>query len=169
VGERFTALGPDRIEVGLFPAERALLQSVVDASSSAMSADSGHAGLSEPGRARLRVPVYLGDEEASEEWWRLMGTQLESAREHDRMIFDSVVSREAPTTVDAAAAEAFLRVVNASRLVLAARLGIEIDEDFSSLTAGDEAILWFLSFIVNDLSEELSEMFPVSTDDGGHE
>jgi hypothetical protein len=158
VGERFTATGVDRIGVGLFPEERSLLRDVVEIT------DSAHTDRGDPGYERLNVPVYLGDEEASEEWWRLMGQQLDSQRSDDRAAFDEIVSDAGPDVVSRMAAEGFLRVVNASRLVLAARLGIEVEEDFSHLSPTDEALLWFLSFVVDDLSGEfMAKMPPAAT------
>lgn len=140
-----------------------MLEEVVAAADSAQLGPE-EAKSDDPGHMRLHVPVYLGDESSSDEWWRLMGNHLQSSRAEDRRIFKRLINEEPPVVVDVLAAEAFLRVVNASRLVLAARLGIEVEDDFSGLSAQNEAVLWFLSFVVNDLSEELARMLPTATE-----
>lgn len=159
MGERFTARG-DSIEVGLFPAERSLLRDVVD------TTDSARTDSADPGHDRLNVPVYLGDEAASEEWWGLMGEHLESQRSDDRSVFDDIIGGDRPVVISRDQAEGFLRTVNAARLVLAARLGIEVEEDFSDLGPADEAVLWFLSFVVDDLSVELLGGLPPAASGG---
>lgn len=163
MGERFSLVGAGQIEIGLFPAERALLEEVVAASDSAQTS-LNVATTDDPGYRRLHVPVYLGDEASSDEWWRLVGSQLSSARAEDREVFAAAVTQDPPVVIDVAGAEAFLRVVNGARLVLAARLGIEVEDDFSGLSARDEAVLWFLSFVVNDLSDELTHSLPSPTE-----
>lgn len=160
MGERFNAIEDDQIVVRLFPSERALLADVLTMLSSVDSDD--------PGYSRLHVPVYLGDEEASKEWRRLMGDELDSARLEDRRVFSEVVATDKSEIVlDLDQAESLLRVVNEGRLVLAARLGIDVEEDFAGLSPETEMALWFLSFIINDLSEELSRrLSDPATDDG---
>lgn len=157
--ERFQARD-DRIEVRLFPAERLLLKDVAEIT------DSARTDRTDPGYDRLNVPVYLGDESASDEWWRLMGEQLESQRSDDRSAFDAVVGDDRTDVISRQEAEGFLRVVNSSRLVLASRLGIEVEDDFSDLSPSDEAVLWFLSFVVDDLSEELMGLLPPAAGHG---
>lgn len=164
MGERFSLDDSGRIEVGLFPSERKLLKEVVAASDSALRVDDDMSS-EDPGRKRLHVPVYLGDEAASDEWWRLMGDHLRSARDDDRAVFEEVVGQGPPVVIDGATAEGFLRVVNSARLVFAARLGIEVEDDFGSLSVTDETVLWFLSFVVDDLSAELARMLPAPTED----
>lgn len=141
------------ISVGLFPGELELLGDAVG--------QLDHIGSdgSDPGFARLNPPVYLGDAEASQEWWRLMGDQLAAARSDDRATFDAVV-RGAGTELSLTEAQAFLRVVNQARLVYAARAGVEVPDDFANLTDQQEVVLWFLSFVVDDLSDELMRLLP---------
>ena len=151
MGSRFERIRGDRIVVRLPRSEQEFLADVGVLLGSVGRDDT------DPASARLHVPVYLGDDEASDEWWRLMGEQLEMARSDDRRVFQGVVDAdEEEVVLDFDQAEAFLRVVNEGRLSLAARLGVEVAEDFSELEPGEELALDFLSFIVNDLTGELS-------------
>jgi hypothetical protein len=139
--------------VGLSQGERDLLSRIV-AGLDNMNPDGSDAGY-----ARLNMPVYLGDQKASDEWWRLMGDQLEASRSDDRKIFDAVVG--APRSdLKRSDARSFLRVVNQARLVYAARLGIAVAQDLEDIGGEDEVVLWFLSFVVDDLSAELSGLLP---------
>lgn len=112
----------------------------------------------DPGEKRLNVPAYLGDAEAAEDWRRLMGDQLESGRARDREVLLSVVEGEGSVSVDPARAEAILRAVNEARLVLAARLGIEVESDYEQLDAGGIVALHYLGLFIEDLTDELSRM-----------
>lgn len=131
------------------PGERALLAGVV----AGLNDLDGAAG--DPGYARLHPPVYLGDETSSSEWWRLMGDQLSQARDHDREVFDRVVA-QSESVLSPDDARSFLRVVNQGRLVYAARLGIEVAEDLEELDEEEDIALWFLSYVVDDLSSVLA-------------
>jgi hypothetical protein len=100
----------------------------------------------DPASARLRVPVYLDDPEASEEWWRLMGSELEQSRLADRSAFELIVEAAASGTVmSIPEAEAFLRVLNNARLALAARLKVEVEEDYERLLEADRGALDYLA------------------------
>ncbi|HEY7565731.1 MAG TPA: DUF2017 family protein [Acidimicrobiia bacterium] len=100
----------------------------------------------DPAAARLRVPVYLDDPDASAEWWRLMESELGQARIADRSAFGLIVEAAAAgTTASTAEAEAFLRVLNEGRLALAARLAVEVEEDYERLSEADRGALDYLA------------------------
>jgi hypothetical protein len=100
----------------------------------------------DPAAARLQVPVYLDDPEASEEWWRFMGTELDQSRRADRSAFELIVEASATGTVmSLIEAEAFLRVLNEARLALAARLKVEVEEDYEALDEPDRGALDYLA------------------------
>ena len=76
----------------------------------------------DPAASRLQVPVYLDDPESSDEWWRLMGGELDQSRAADRSAFAMILeAATAGTVASIAEAEAFLRVLNEARLALGAR------------------------------------------------
>jgi hypothetical protein len=114
-------------------------------------------GLSDedPAAARLRVPVYLDDPESSEEWWRLMGQDLEAGRQADRGIFQRAVSSEDPLVLNNDEADAFLRVLNEARLALGARLGIDVESDHDDLPAESRQVMDYLGWIQEELTVEL--------------
>lgn len=100
----------------------------------------------DPAAARLQVPVYLDDHEASDEWWRLMSNELNESRRADRSAFTLILdAASAGTTASHAEAEAFLRVLNEARLSLAARLSVEVAEDYDKLTEPDRGALDYLA------------------------
>lgn len=117
------------------------------------------AGIGAPGtdRAadRLRVPVYLDDPEASEEWWRLMGRDLDAARQSDRAVFSRMVSSDEPLVLDLEEADAILRVLNEARLALGARFGIEVEADHDELAEDSRQVLDYLGWIQEELTVEL--------------
>lgn len=100
----------------------------------------------DPAAARLQVPVYLDDPEASEEWWRLMSSELHQSRTADRSAFGLILDASVEgTTASMAEAEAFLRVLNEARLALAARLSVEVEADYDQLAPEDRAALDYLA------------------------
>jgi hypothetical protein len=110
---------------------------------------------SDPAADRLRVPVYLDDPEANDEWWRLMGQDLEAARQADRAVFQRVVSSDEPVTLDAGEADAMLRVLNQARLALGARFGIDVEADHDELPEDSRQVLDYLGWIQEELTVEL--------------
>ena len=110
---------------------------------------------SDPAADRLRVPVYLDDPEANDEWWRLMGQDLEAARQADRAVFQRVVSSDEPVTLDAEEADAMLRVLNQARLALGARFGIDVEADHDELPEDSRQVLDYLGWIQEELTVEL--------------
>ncbi len=148
---RFSSTRDRKISIALLPGERALLARVVS------GLDTLEADKADPGYVRLHPPVYLGDDAASGEWWRLMGDQLEQAKNDDRAVFDRVVA-ESESLLTLEEARSFLRVVNQGRLVFAARHGIEVAEDMEKLDEDEDVALWFFSYVVEDLSSVLSRL-----------
>jgi hypothetical protein len=111
---------------------------------------------SDPAADRLMVPVYLNDPEANEEWWRLMGQDLDAARQADRAVFSKMVTGEAPVVLDLEEADAVLRVLNEVRLALGARLGIEVAADHAELAEESRQVMDYLGWIQEELTLELT-------------
>lgn len=132
------------------PEERVFLGDVLP-----LLADVGSVG-DDPAARRLNVPVYLDDPEANAEWWRLMGEDLTAARQSDRSVFSRVIQSDEPVTVAVADGDAFLRVLNEGRLALAARLGLEVEEDHDRLPEESRQALDYLGWILEELTVELT-------------
>jgi hypothetical protein len=111
---------------------------------------------SDPAADRLMVPVYLNDPEANEEWWRLMGQDLDAARQSDRAVFSKMVTGEAAVVLDLEEADAVLRVLNEVRLALGARLGIEVAADHAELAEESRQVMDYLGWIQEELTVELT-------------
>lgn len=139
----------DGIEVELTPEERLFLGDVLP-----MLAGIGAPG-SDPAADRLHVPVYLDDSEANEEWWRLMGQDLETARQSDRVVFKKMVESDDPVLLDSEDADAVLRVLNEARLALGARFGIDVEEDHDELPENSRQVMDYLGWIQEELTVEL--------------
>ncbi len=113
----------------------------------------------DPAADRLRVPVYLDDPEANQAWWLLMGQELDEARSNDREVFQRVISSEHAVVLDDEEANAFLRVLNEARLVLGARMGVEVEEDHDRLPEPSRQALDYLGWVLEELTAELSRSF----------
>ena len=137
------------IRVELSPEERMFLGDVLP-----LLAGIGAPG-SDPAADRLTVPVYLDDPEANEEWWRLMGQDLEAGRQSDRAIFQKMVSGEEGTVLEGEEADAVLRVLNQARLALGARLGIDVESDHDDLPEDSRQVMDYLGWIQEELTVEL--------------
>jgi len=137
------------IVVTFTPAERSFLGDVVP-----LLSGIGETGV-DPAATRLNVPVYLDDRDASDEWWRLMGEDLRSARSSDRAVFSRAVSGDT-AALDDEDANAFLRVLNEARLVLGARMGVEVEDDHDQLPEDSRQVLDYLGWIQEELTMELS-------------
>ena len=140
----------DGIEVSLTPEIRMFLGDVLP-----MLAAIGDS-KDDPAAERLQVPVYLDDRDSNDEWWRLMGPDLDAARQADRRIFKRVVETEDELTLNDEEADAFLRVLNESRLALGARMGVEVEADYEDLSEDSRTVLAYLGAILEELTEELS-------------
>jgi hypothetical protein len=136
------------IEVRLTPEERLFLGDVIP-----LLAGIGAPG-SDPAADRLNVPVYLDDPDASQEWWRLMGPDLDESRRADRAVFQRVVSGD-QTSLDDEEANSVLRVLNLARLALGARFGIDVEEDHDRLPEDSRQVLDYLGWIQEELTIEL--------------
>lgn len=110
----------------------------------------------DPAADRLQVPVYLDDPEANEEWWRLMGEDLNAARAADRALFQRVIETSEEVVLDDEEANSFLRVINETRLALGARLGLEVEEDHDRLPPEGRQALDYLGWILEELTVELT-------------
>lgn len=131
------------------PAEQAFLGDVLP-----LLAGIGETGV-DPAATRLNVPVYLDDQDASDEWWRLMEADLGAARLADRRVFQRVVGEETKA-LNEADANAFLRVLNEARLVLGARMGVEVEDDHDTLPEDSRQVLDYLGWVQEELTLELS-------------
>lgn len=103
--------------------------------------DSVGAAEGDPAVRRLTPSAYPDDQEAQEEYGRMINPELERERKADRRILNDLLAArervavsgkksqktESPGTkaLSAEDADGLLRVMNESRLTLAARLGIE--------------------------------------------
>ncbi|MFO7547730.1 MAG: DUF2017 family protein [Acidimicrobiia bacterium] len=149
-------MGPFRrtrqgIEVRLDRADVAIL-SQIPAMLGGVGAEPG-----DPAAGRLTVPVYLDDPGSDAEYWRLMRSELDESRSADRSAFGELVAgAEDGVTASPAEAEAFLRVLVEARLVLAARLRVDVAADYERLDEGDHAILDYLASLQALLIRALS-------------
>lgn len=110
----------------------------------------------DPAADRLEVPVYLDDAEANEDWWRWMGGELAESKAADRSAFAEILA-EAEAGVDISELEAYamLRVLTETRLVIAARAGLEIEADYETLDEHTLAVLNTLALFQEGLIEAL--------------
>ena len=131
------------------PEERIFLGDVLP-----LLAGIGETGV-DPAATRLNVPVYLDNPEANEEWWRLMGDDLNAFRMADRAVFRKVIDSN-DQTLDNEDANAFMRVLNESRLALGARMGVEVEDDHDNLAEDSRQVLAYLGWILEELTVELT-------------
>ena len=110
----------------------------------------------DPAATRLHVPVYLDDPDANEEWWRLMGEDLKVAKKADRQVLQKVIESDGSEVLSHDEADSLLRVINEARLALAARLGLDVEEDHDQLPEDSRQVLDYLGWILEELTVELS-------------
>jgi hypothetical protein len=110
----------------------------------------------DPAADRLEVPVYLDDAEANEDWWRWMGGELAESKAADRSAFTEILAGAA-SGIDISELEAYamLRVLTETRLVIAARAGLEIEADYETLDEHTLAVLNTLALLQESLIEAL--------------
>jgi hypothetical protein len=99
-------------------------------------------GDDDPAAQRLDVPVYLDDAEANDEYWALMSSELDRSREADRSAFREVMeAAKGGTVASREEAYAMVRVLNEARLALAARFGVDTEDDYERLDDSEHDIL----------------------------
>ncbi len=103
-------------------------------------------GSDDPAANRLHVPVYLDDPDANGEWWQYMGSELDESRRADRSAYrEALAASVKGTVISKLEAYAMVRVLNESRLALAARVGVEIEDDYESLGDHESMMLQALA------------------------
>jgi hypothetical protein len=139
------------IRVSLGPAERAILRQLPGL------LDSVGDPSDDPAAARLRPSAYPDDPDAEAEFRRLMAGELDEARSADRAGFLEDLS--GPAVLDEERAGAWLRILSESRLVLAARLGIEEDgwEEIMPDSDPEVTLLHYLGWLQEELIEAMEE------------
>ena len=138
------------IETDFSPEERMFLADALP-----LLAGVGMVGV-DPAATRLNVPVYLNDSAANDEWWRLMGADLNAGRDADRNIYRKVIDGDAGMVMSSDDANAFLRVLNETRLALGARLGVEVEADHAQLPDDSRSVLDYLGWILEELTTVLT-------------
>ena len=113
----------------------------------------------DPADRRLNVPVYLSSPTNDEEWRSGFGSSLEAGRLADRSVFGSWLDSTQPATLSIEDADAVVRVINETRLALAARLGIDVAADYEKLDEMDRQALDYLGWLLEELTEALSSTF----------
>ncbi len=99
----------------------------------------------DPGAARLSPHAYPDDPEADAEFARLAGADLARARTADRSRFATSV-RPGKVRLTPDEAEAWLRVLAETRLLLAARAGIE-EDGWTYEELGDDPRMTLLHYL----------------------
>lgn len=133
--EPFTPIGSE-IEVRFPPALSAFLADVPVALESIVR------DPEDPASARLQVPAYLDDREADDEYWQLMGGELDRERAADRSTFARVTEEAVDgVRISREDAHAYLRVLVEARLVLAARMGVDVEDDYEDLEPSQAGVL----------------------------
>ncbi len=116
--------------------------------------------VDDPAAARLAPGAYPDDPDADAEFRRLAAAELSRGRAADR--HELLASLEAGAVdLDAELAAAWLRVINETRLLLAARLGIE-DDGWTYRRIGRSsraALLYYLSWAQESLLAALEPGF----------
>jgi len=112
---------------------------------------------SDPAAERLAMRAYPFDEDADDEFRRLLAGELEHGRAADRSAFAlTVESGVEGVVLSTAEAEAWLRVLAEARLVQAARA----DLAGGAGTESDRALFDYLSWMQGSLVEILDEVLP---------
>lgn len=143
---------PEGIEVR-FPDWLAAFLSDVPALLDSVGNDDG-----DPAADRFRPPVYLDDPDSSDDWWRWMGPELDQSEAADRSAFELLVDEaEDGVVASPAEAEAMMRVLGRARLVLAARMGVEVEADYEDLGPQQAAVLDTLAQLQEALIAALTE------------
>lgn len=124
----------------------------------------GEPGGVDPAANRLRPTVHRDDATADAAYHDMIDGQIAAERRSDRAAFGESLNRR-PLVLSQQEAETWLRVLGESRLVVAARMGIVDDYDWSDrrMAAGPNgAILQYLSYLQDRLVAALSRGLPGS-------
>ena len=96
----------------------------------------------DPAAERFHVAIYPEDDAANDEYWRWMEGELDESRAADRSAFATILDSAADgVVVSRAEAHGVLRVLVEIRLAVAARLGVETEEDYQNLDHTDAVVL----------------------------
>lgn len=111
----------------------------------------------EEGVTRLKMPAFPDSPTDDEEFWDLVGGDLNRAREGDRAALAETLERQ-PLTLSAAEAEAWLRVLAEGRLILGARAGIVEEADYERVAANPALpFMAYLAWVQVSLISQLDE------------
>jgi hypothetical protein len=109
-----------------------------------------------PDLRRLFPPAYAEDEDAEDEYRRLMGSQLDDGRARALATVEASVAQPTLSTDEA---ESWLRVLNDLRLVLGTRLDVTEEMDWNldpnDPSAPELAVYGYLSWLQEQLVEAL--------------
>ena len=136
--------------------------------------DSVGAAEGDPALRRLTPSAYPEDPDAQEEYGRLTQPELERERSADRRVLDELLTArqqagpEEAKVLGEEGAEALLRVMNESRLTLAARLGIEDEAWEKAPDRPDQEspammLLRYLTFLQEALIQTMTGYSPPPT------
>jgi hypothetical protein len=152
---RFERQADGSFEATLDEAEVGLLSTLTQQSAAVVSG----ADLDDPAVRRVLPDAYPNDPEASAEFRRFTQADLAGRKtaNAERMLATLEETSDGRLRLDAAAAQAWLRGLTDIRLILAARLGIETEEDTESeaLDPVMRDIYDWLGFVQNSLVEAL--------------
>ncbi len=124
----------------------------------------GERSEGDPAARRLYPAAYRDAPDDDEEYWRLVGDELAEARAADRSAFaETLAVAEEGVVLSSGEAEAWLRVLGDARLLLAARLGIEREDDHDTASGSPEwAVLSYLGYLQGTLAEVMASTLPTS-------
>lgn len=169
---------PDGVEVQVGADHLLALELIPDLLDSVGSAEG------DPAVRRLTPSAYPDDQEAQEEYGRMINPELEREREADRRILGNLLAARERAAVSGKKGEKFgasgtsettvlsnedaeglLRVMNESRLTLASRLGIEDEAWETPPERPDQEapalmLLRYLTFLQETLIEALTDTSP---------
>lgn len=111
----------------------------------------------DPATERMTPNAYLDDAEAAEEFSSMTAGDLGSARRRDAGIFARTLDDIGHAGMTLEEAEAWVRMIGDSRLVLAARAGVDQDSGLPEPSAADPRIAFvhYLGALQNDVVEAL--------------
>ena len=93
---------------------------------------------------------------AGSAWQAAQGRDLKVAKKADRQVLQKVIESDGSEVLSHDEADSLLRVINEARLALAARLGLDVEEDHDQLPEDSRQVLDYLGWILEELTVELS-------------